>query len=112
MGLGIDENTALVVHGHRAEVVGNGSVYFVDGRGVRFDNAEEAKKGAPLTLSYLRVGIVGAGYPFDLRERELEVLLGADQRETPTVKGSGVDASSARPRSREAALPGRGDGRR
>lgn len=112
MGLGIDENTALIVRGHRAEVVGNGSVYFVDGRGVRFDNAEEAKKGAPLTLSYLRVGIVGAGYPFDLRERELEVLLGADQRETPTVKGSGVGASEARPLARDAARSQRGDGRR
>ena len=91
MGLGIDEDTALVVRGHLGEVVGRGSVYFVDGRGVRFDNAEEAKKGAPLTLSYLRVGIVGAGYPFDLRERELEVLLRAEAEGTPTVKGSGVE---------------------
>ncbi len=90
MGLGIDEDTALVVRGHLGEVVGRGSVYFVDGRGVRFDNAEEAAKGAPLTLSYLRVGIVGAGYPFDLRERELEVLLQRDGEETPSVKGSGV----------------------
>jgi cyanophycinase len=90
MGLGIDEDTALIVRGYTAEVVGSGSVYFVDGRGVRFDNAEEAQKGAPLTLSYLRVGIVGAGYPFDLRERELEVLLRADDGGTPTVKGSGV----------------------
>jgi cyanophycinase len=112
MGLGIDEDTALVIQGHRAEVVGNGSVYFVDGRGVRFDNAEEAKKGAPLTLSYLRVGIVGAGYPFDLRERELEVLLGAEQRETPTVKGSGVSAAPARPRARDGTPSPRGDGRR
>lgn len=91
MGLGIDEDTALVVRGHLGEVVGRGSVYFVDGRGVRFDNAEEAKKGAPLTLSYLRVGIVGAGYPFDLRERELEVLLRTEGEGTPTVKGSGVE---------------------
>jgi cyanophycinase len=90
MGLGIDENTALVVRGNVAEVVGHGSVYFVDGRGVRFDNAEEAKTGAPLTLSYLRVGIVGAGYSFDLRERELEVLLRREGDETPSVKGSGV----------------------
>ena len=90
MGLGIDEDTALVVRGHLGEVVGNGSVYFVDGRGVRFDNAEEAQKGAPLTLSYLRVGIVGAGYPFDLRERELEILLRRDGDETPSVKGTGV----------------------
>jgi cyanophycinase len=73
-------------------------VYFVDGRGVRFDNAEEAKKGAPLTLSYLRVGIVGAGYPFDLRERELEVLLRRDGDETPSVRGTGViDDSESKP---------------
>lgn len=93
MGLGIDEDTALVVRGHLGEVVGRGSVYFVDGRGVRFDNAEEAAKGAPLTLSYLRVGIVGAGYPFDLRERELEVLLRRDGEETPSIKGTGVPQS-------------------
>ena len=97
MGLGIDEDTALVVRGHLGEVVGNGSVYFVDGRGVRFDNAEEAQKGAPLTLSYLRVGIVGAGYPFDLRERELEILLRRDGDETPSVKGTGVTGDATRP---------------
>lgn len=77
LGLGIDEDTALVVQGHRGEVVGRGSVTFVDGRGVRFDNADEAIAGKPLTLSYLRVGIVGAGYEFNLRDRELEVLVRA-----------------------------------
>lgn len=77
MGLGIDEDTALVVHGHLGEVVGRGSVTFVDGRGVRWDNADECMRGQPLTLSYLRVGIVGAGYTFNLRDRELEVLVEA-----------------------------------
>jgi cyanophycinase len=81
MGLGIDEDTALVVRGHRGEVVGRGSVTFVDGRGVRFDNADECMDGKPLTLSYLRVGIVGAGYTLDLRHRELEVLLDARRDE-------------------------------
>lgn len=88
LGLGIDEDTAMVVHGHLADVVGRGSLFFVDGRGVRFDNADEVHQGAPLTLSYLRVGIVGAGYTFNLRERELEVLV-AEERdggETPTVR--------------------------
>ncbi|HYH80752.1 MAG TPA: cyanophycinase [Longimicrobium sp.] len=75
MGLGIDEDTAMVVSGHRGEVVGKGSVTFVDGRGVRYDNADKCDEGAALTLSYLRVGIVGAGYTLDLRERELEVIL-------------------------------------
>jgi cyanophycinase len=81
MGLGIDEDTAIVVQGHLGEVVGRGSVTFVDGRGVRFDNADECLTGKPLTLSYLRVGIIGAGYTFNLRDRELELLVQARQAE-------------------------------
>jgi cyanophycinase len=98
LGLGIDEDTALVVHGHLGEVVGRGSVTFVDGRGVRFDNADECMEGNPLTLSYLRVGIVGAGYSLNLRERELEVLVQARQDEAAgaseleVLRSEGVEA--------------------
>jgi cyanophycinase len=93
MGLGIDEDTAMVVHGHRGEVVGRGSVTFVDGRGIRFDNADECLQGKPLTLSYLRVGIVGAGSIFDLRERELEILVQARENDeaVEVVRGTGVE---------------------
>ena len=87
LGLGIDEDTALVVQGHLGEVVGKGSVTFVDGRGVRFDNADECLDGKPLTLSYLRVGIVGAGYSLNLRERELEVLIQARREEASGTTG-------------------------
>jgi cyanophycinase len=81
LGLGIDEDTGLVVHGHIGEVVGKGGVTFVDGRDtVRFDNASTVKKGGQLTLSHLRVGIVGTGQRFDLESRELEVLAGAATR--------------------------------
>jgi cyanophycinase len=96
MGLGIDEDTAMVVHGHLGQVVGRGSVTFVDGRGVRWDNADECMQGKPLTLSYLRVGIIGAGHAFDLRERELGVLVEARRRERrqestiEVVSGEGV----------------------
>ena len=78
LGLGIDENTALTVCGPLATVVGPGGVTYVDGRNVQFDNIEDVMtRGAPLTLSHLRVGVVGAGYTFNLRERELEVVLQA-----------------------------------
>ena len=96
MGLGIDEDTAMVVSGHLGEVVGRGSVTFVDGRGVRFDNADQCGEGSPLTLSYLRVGIVGARYTLNLRERELEVIL-QNRREQgePTVLRSDDTAPDA-----------------
>ena len=76
MGLGIDEDTGLVVQGSVGEVVGKGGVTFVDGRDtVRFDNASQVKKGGELTLSHLRVGLVGTGQRFDLEARELSALL-------------------------------------
>ena len=76
LGLGIDEDTALIVRGHLGEVVGAGGVTFVDGRdSVRFDNAGDLEAGRQLTLSHLRVGIVGTHYQLNLRERELEVLV-------------------------------------
>jgi cyanophycinase len=76
LGLGIDENTALVIRGHLGEVVGAGGVTFVDGRdSVRFDNAHDVAKGRQLTFSHLRVGIVGTHYHLNLLERELEVLV-------------------------------------
>lgn len=96
MGLGIDEDTALVVRGHLGEVEGRGGVTFVDGRDVRYDNANEVRAGrGTLTLSHLRVGIVGHGHVFNLRERELEVLVQSrdgDDGATPIVKGEGARA--------------------
>jgi cyanophycinase len=72
-------------------------VTFVDGRGVRFDNADECDDGAALTLSYLRVGIVGAGYALDLRERELEVILQTrkDREETTVLRSEEAEAETA-----------------
>jgi cyanophycinase len=91
-GLGSEEDTALVVRGHLGEVVGRGSVTFVDGRGTRFSNTEDVMRGQALTLSYLRVGIVGAGHALDLRERELEVLVRAraDAEPMQVVRGDGA----------------------
>lgn len=76
LGLGLDENTALVVRGDVGEVVGAGGVTFVDGRdSVRFSNADDLEQGRQLTLSHLRVGIVGSHYHLNLARRELQVLV-------------------------------------
>jgi cyanophycinase len=76
LGIGIDEDTALVVRGNVGQVVGAGGVTFVDGRdSVRFDNAHDLDRGRQLTLSHLRVGIVGTNYQLNLEHRELDVLV-------------------------------------
>ncbi|CAN5294306.1 cyanophycinase [soil metagenome] len=86
-GVGLDEDTALVVRGSLGEVVGAGGVTFVDGRDtVRFDNADELEKGRQLTLSHLRVGIVGTKYHLDLGARDVHEL----------VRGKVTDSRAAR----------------
>lgn len=59
---------------------------------MRFDDADERMDGGALTLSYLRVGIVGAGYTLNLRERELDTLVQARTSSTPTeiLRGNGA----------------------
>ena len=44
-------------------------------------------------MSYLRVGIVGAGYELNLRERELEVVVQARDVATPTPSVKGDESS-------------------
>jgi len=75
MGLGIDEDTALIVKREIGTVVGKGGVTFVDGSSVRFNNASDVTKGPELTISALRVGIVGTGQQFNLKKREVVALL-------------------------------------
>jgi cyanophycinase len=78
LGIGIDEDTALIVRGEVGEVVGSGGVTFIDGKNtVRYDNARELEKGRHLTLSHLRVGIVGTHHRLNLRQRELQELIEA-----------------------------------
>jgi cyanophycinase len=71
MGLGIDEDTALVVRREIGTVVGRGGVTFVDGSSVRYNNSSEVTKGPELTISALRVGIVGTGQQLNLRKRDI-----------------------------------------
>lgn len=91
MGLGIDEDTALIVKKDIGTVIGAGGVTFVDGSGVRFNNAADVTKGPELTISALRVGIIGTGQQFNLRKREVQALLEAPA--APTVIRDRVTSS-------------------
>ena len=96
LGLGIDEDTALVVRGPLGHVVGTGGVTFVDGRDVHYSTASDSTPDGTFTLSYLRVGVVGAGHTLNLREREIDAVVQARTAgATPTVLGD--EASGSRP---------------
>lgn len=71
LGLGVDEDTAAVVHGgHLLEVVGSGCVFLADGSGAVSD-ARLAELGAPLLISGVVVHTLPSGARFDLAGRRL-----------------------------------------
>ncbi|WP_309085337.1 cyanophycinase [Chelativorans sp.] len=69
LGIGIDENTAIVVQGESFKVIGNGAVYLVDGGGVTHSNIAEAAADQALSIYDLRVHVLSAGDIFDLATR-------------------------------------------
>jgi len=71
LGIGIDEDTAIVVTDRREFTVrGSGAVFVVDCHTARTD-APEAKAGAPMLVSGAAVHTLPAGATFSIAERRL-----------------------------------------
>ncbi len=69
LGIGIDEDTAIVLQDSRFEVIGNGCVYIVDGAGVTYSNIAEARPERPLSMYDIRLHVLSSGDTFDLSKR-------------------------------------------
>ena len=55
LGLGIDEDTAIIVNGDEFEVVGRGAVTVVDETASTHNNLEELLKDEPIALCGVRL---------------------------------------------------------
>ncbi len=70
LGLGIDENTAVVIDsGETFYVVGAGAVYAVDGRYISYSNVTEGAAERTLAVYDLKVHVLTEGDSFDLNTR-------------------------------------------
>ena len=69
LGIGIDENTAVIVRRNRLCVVGEGGVHMVDGRGVTYTNLTEEERDRTLSVFDAKLHLLSQGDEFDLTER-------------------------------------------
>ena len=69
LGLGLDEDTAVVVDGQTFEVYGSGSVTVVDAGGLTHTNLGEVERHELLAVCGVRIHVLPAGYKFDLQNR-------------------------------------------
>jgi cyanophycinase len=69
LGIGIDEDTAILVEDGAFAVQGRAGVYVVDGAGVTQSNIAEAKPDRALSIYDVRMHVLSAGDRFDLGAR-------------------------------------------
>lgn len=69
LGIGIDEDTAIVVEGDHFRVVGSGAVYVLDGDTVTQSNISEGRPDDPLSMYDVRLHLLASGDAFDLTTR-------------------------------------------
>jgi cyanophycinase len=69
LGVGIDEDTAIVVQGDAFRVIGSGAVYVVDAEGVTASNIAEARTDNTLSMFDVRLHVLASGDGLDLVTR-------------------------------------------
>jgi cyanophycinase len=70
LGLGIDENTAVVVNGKEMTVVGEGAVTVIDMQNNTNNNVHQILKDEGLALFGVKLHVLPDGYGFDLGSRQ------------------------------------------
>lgn len=70
LGIGIDEDTALIVGpGRMCEVIGSQTVTIIDGKNIIYSNISESNRYQPLAISNVLLHILPSGFGFDLNLR-------------------------------------------
>lgn len=72
LGIGIDEDTAIIVYPDRHfEVSGTNSVTVIDGKSIKSSNVSELKPDEILAIANVTLHALPSGYGFDMKKREV-----------------------------------------
>jgi cyanophycinase len=69
LGIGVDEDTAIIVEGRQFRVLGAGAVYVVDAEDVTHSNIAEGRSAQTMSIHDVRLHVLASGDSFDLKRR-------------------------------------------
>lgn len=70
LGVGIDEDTAIIIEDSQFEVLGSNAVYVVDGHNVTYTNISEADADQTMSMHDVKLHILAHDEIFDLKTRK------------------------------------------
>jgi cyanophycinase len=86
LGIGIDEDTAVVLRDEKAfEVLGSGAAYVLDGRGMHHTNVSEQDTEKTLSVFGTVLHVLSHGDRFDLTDRKPEPARIANEEASPSA---------------------------
>ncbi|WP_300350030.1 cyanophycinase [Clostridium sp.] len=69
LGIGIDEDTAIVINDNELTVIGSGSVYIVDGREITYSNISEKQQDEVFSIFNVKLHVLTSGKKLNLETR-------------------------------------------
>lgn len=73
IGIGLAEDTGLVIKNNKFEVIGSGMVIVFNARKAKHNNRNMIKEGAPMSLTNLKTHILANGDRFNIEKKSVQV---------------------------------------
>jgi cyanophycinase len=71
LGIGLGEDTAILIKDLDLEVIGTGLVLIVDGSCIEYTDLPDIEEGTPITVEGIKVHVLGPGKHFSISERKI-----------------------------------------
>lgn len=74
IGIGLAEDTGLIIKNNVIEVIGSGMVIVFDPRKLKHNNEKILKQGTPMSLTNLKTHVLANGDRFNVKKKKVKVL--------------------------------------
>ncbi|MFP4844212.1 cyanophycinase [Winogradskyella sp. PE311] len=74
IGIGLAEDTGMIIKNNKCRVIGSGMVIIFDGRRIKHNNHNILSEGTPMSLTNMRTHILSNGDLFHIDKKKVKVL--------------------------------------